>query len=555
MRELGLRVVAAGRAQDQAPVGGGETGHRGTPGSGGPIVGKGADGVKDASAAPASPDFPLTRGEGATILRKTPCIPGRTLTLGGRLAGRRPGGEGGGTHGRGERRATSRTPASPPRWRLFGWLRGRERRAGVAGAPGAARALPRPRADRRGRDGPRAARLGRHPAPERGAQDAEAEGPVLAAAVPARGPRRGADQPSQRLPHLRGRRGGRVAVSRHGAAAGRDARRQAATGARCRPPRRSTSPRTCWPRSRALHDAGVVHRDLKPSNIFLTPTAPSSSTSAWPASCRGTSPAPSRRATDLTRPGLIVGPRATWPRSRSSADPWTRAPTSSPRGPSSTRPSPAQRAVPGRQRRPGALADALRRRLPPSPAPRCSPRSTRRSGGPWPRRRPSGTPPLATWPTPCGRGEGGRARSARPRTRGVRRPPGGARVAPRAVRGRRGGGRERRLRHRRARGGEDGPRRRVPPPGARGSEPRHARRRAMPRGGRARARRSSPSTTRSAACSRATAATRPRSCCAPTRPPSASRCRPVSCPTRTARSTARRREPPRSASSARPATS
>jgi len=57
----------------------------------------------------------------------------------------------------------------------------------------------------------------------------------------------------------------------------------------------------------ALHDAGVVHRDLKPSNIFLTPHGAKLLDFGLARELPGDVARALATATDLTRPGLIIG--------------------------------------------------------------------------------------------------------------------------------------------------------------------------------------------------------------------------------------------------------
>jgi serine/threonine protein kinase len=96
-----------------------------------------------------------------------------------------------------------------------------------------------------------------------------------------------------------------VAVSRHGAAAGRDLsdrlRRSPVTAEAL------DLAEDLWPPWAPLHDAGIVHRDLKPSNIFLTPHGAKLLDFGLARELPGDVARALATATEITRPGLIIG--------------------------------------------------------------------------------------------------------------------------------------------------------------------------------------------------------------------------------------------------------
>ena len=204
---------------------------------------------------------------------------------------------------------------------------------------------------------------------------------------------------------------------------------------------------------------------------------------------------PGPRAAERRRPRSRDGHRhhATGPHHR---DPGLHGPGADPRPPRGRARRPLRRrgrplrgpdraaAVPGRQRHPGALRHALRGASPPRRRPGA--RGAGRADPPGHGQEAGRAPRLGTGDgrRPAGGGEGGRGRRARGGARDVRRPAGRARLPGGAIRGGRGGGGQRRLRDRRARGREEHPRRRVPAPGAGGGDPGDAGGRPMPRGGR-----------------------------------------------------------------------
>ena len=210
-------------------------------------------------------------GEKAQLRREHPALLRRTGNLHGSLApGHRARGPGGAdrtaassatTRGHDERGAP---PCSRQDRGLIRWTRN-DRQDSLA--------LPRPREDRRGRDGRRLPRAGRPPGARRGA-----EGPPCprSSATPSGGAgssrRRGRRARSTTRPSSRSTTSTRRTgpLHRDGAGAGRDAPRpppaRAPRGRRKRSGWPSRSP-TPW---RAPHAAGIVHRDLKPANVMVT---------------------------------------------------------------------------------------------------------------------------------------------------------------------------------------------------------------------------------------------------------------------------------------------
>ena len=291
---------------------------------------------------------------------------------------------------------------------------------------------------------------------------------VVAAPLPARGARRGAGQPSQPVPHLRGRRGRRAAVPRHGAAA-----------------RARRSPRGCGAGRSSPAEALDLAEDL-----LAAPRRPA----------RRGRRAPGRQALEHLPDAARRQARRLRPRPRAAgrrrAHAPRRPPTSPARGSSSGRRAtwrPEQilghavdaradlfaagvvlyealtgrRALRGGQRGRRALRHALRG---PSAPRRLARRSLALDA---PIRRALAKKPAERYASAREMAEAlraaarvARSRRRRARARGVRRPAGGARLARGAIRGgrrRRGQGR---LRDRRARRRQERARRRVPAAGA-----------------------------------------------------------------------------------------
>ena len=350
------------------------------------------------------------------------------------------------------------TPPSPRGWNPLRWLLGRrERQPSARGAPAADRALPGDRAPGRGRDGPRAPRRGRRPPPEGRAEDAQARGRVVPAAVRPRGPGRRPGQPPHVCPIFEvGEEGGRPFLAMEllsGETLSARLRRGPLPSAEA-----LDLAEDLLSALGALHDAGVVHRDVKPSNLFLTPHGGKLVDFGLAREL------PRRRGAqlrsidgDLTSPGLIIGtPGYMAPEQILGHAVDARADLFA-AGILLYEALSGQRPFPG-DGPAAALSGTLYDEPLPSSAPRAWSRSTRRSAAPWPRSRPSATPPRGRCPRPSAQAlAGGVAGSPAPRARGVRRPPGRARVAARAAsrRGRRRG--RRRLRDRRARRRQEQP--------------------------------------------------------------------------------------------------
>ena len=91
-----------------------------------------------------------------------------------------------------------------------------------------------------------------------------------AAAVLARGPRRGQRQPSQRLPDLRDRRGRRPRCSSPWSCSRARRWRSGSSAAPLTAAEALPIGLGVLAALAALHARGIVHRDLKPSNVFLT---------------------------------------------------------------------------------------------------------------------------------------------------------------------------------------------------------------------------------------------------------------------------------------------
>ena len=169
----------------------------------------------------------------------------------------------------------------------------------------------------------------------------------------------------------------------------------------------------------ALHDAGVVHRDLKPSNIFLTPHGAKLLDFGLARELPGDVARALATATDLTRPGLIVGTPGYMAPEQILGHPVDARADLFAAGAVLYEALTGQRAVPGGQRRPGALRHALRGASPPRRRPGA--RGAGRADPPGHGQEAGRAPRVGTGHgrRPAGGGEGGR-RPARPRRRARR---------------------------------------------------------------------------------------------------------------------------------------